>query len=73
MRTVTLIEAPPSASAYASGQKDSPRALLDAGLREGLEAVGLTVRIGGQVSPCRWLPDPKNPQAANAGAVIDRA
>jgi arginase len=73
MRTVTLIEAPTSAGAYAPGQEDGPRALLDAGLREGLEAVGVTVHIGGQASPFRWRPDPENPRAANAGAVIDRA
>ena len=73
MRTVTLIEAPTSAGAYAPGQGDGPRALLDAGLREGLEGVGVTVRIGGQASPFRWRPDPESPRAANAGAVIDRA
>jgi arginase len=38
-----------------------------------MEAVGVTVRIGGQASPFRWRPDPENPRAANAGAVIDRA
>jgi arginase len=73
MRTVTLIEAPTSAGAYAPGQEDGPRALLDAGLRERLEAVGVTVRIGGQASQFSWRPDPENPRAANAGAVIDRA
>jgi arginase len=73
MRTVTLIEAPTSAGAYAPGQEDGPRALLDAGLREGLEAVGVTVRLGGRVSPFRWRPDPDNPRAANAGTVIDGA
>ncbi len=73
MRTVTLIEGPTSAGAYAPGQEDGPRALLDAGLREALEAVGVTVRIGGQASPFRWRPDPESPSAANAGAVIDRA
>lgn len=73
MRTVTLIEAPTSAGAYAPGQEDGPRALLDAGLREELEAVGVTVHISGQASPFRWRPDPENPRAANAGAVIDHA
>jgi arginase len=73
MRTVTLIEAPTSADAYAPGQEDGPPALLDAGLREGLEAVDITVHIGGQASPFRWRPDPENPRAANTGAVIDRA
>jgi arginase len=73
MRTVMLIEAPTSAGAYAPGQEEGPRALLDAGLREGLEAVGVTVQIGGQASPFRWQPDPENPRAANAGAVIDGA
>jgi arginase len=73
MRTVTLVQAPTSAGAYAPGQEDGPRALLDAGLCEGLEAVGVTVHIGGQASPFRWRPDPDNPRAANAGAVIDRA
>jgi arginase len=73
VRTVTLIEAPTSAGAYAPGQEDGPRALLDAGLREGLEAVGVTVRLGGQASPFRRRPDPDNPRAANASAVIDRA
>ena len=73
MRTVTLIEAATSAGAYAPGQEDGPRALLDAGLRERLEAVGVTVHIGGQASPFRWRPDPESPRAANVGAVIDRA
>jgi arginase len=73
MRTVTLIEAPTSAGAYAPGQEDGPRALLEAGLREGLEAVGVTVHLGGQASPFRWRPDPDNPRAANASTVIDRA
>jgi arginase len=73
MRTVTLIEAPTSAAGYAPGQEDGPRALLDAGLREGLEAVGVAVHAGGQVSPFRWRPDPESPRAANAGVVIDRA
>lgn len=35
--------------------------------------MGVTVRIGGQASPFRWRPDPENPRAANAGAVVDRA
>src|ERR1700685_1284674 len=73
MRTVTLVEAPTSAGGYAPGQEDGPHALLEAGLVERLEAAGGTVRRGGQVSPCRWRPDPENPRAANAGAVIDRA
>lgn len=73
MRTVTLIEAPTSAGAYAPGQEDGPQALLDAGLREGLEAVGVTVHIGGRASPFRWRPDPESPRAANVGAVIERA
>ena len=73
MRAVTLIEAPTSAGAYAPGQEDGPRALLEAGLVERLEAAGAAVRSGGQVSPFRWRPDPDDPRAANAGAVIDRA
>jgi arginase len=73
MRTVTLVEAPTSAGAYSPGQEDGPRALLDAGLRERLEAVGVTVHVGGQASPFRWRPDPESPRAANAGVVIDRA
>jgi len=73
VRTVTLVEAPTSAGAYASGQEDGPRALLDGGLVERLEAAGLAVRGGGRVSPFRWRPDPESPRAANAGAVIDRA
>jgi arginase len=73
MGPVTLVEAPTSAGAYAPGQEDGPRALVDAGLIERLETAGLVVRRGGRVSPFRWRPDPKNPRAANAGAVIDRA
>ncbi len=73
MRTVTLVEAPTSAGGYAPGQEDGPRALLDAGLIDSLEAAGVAVHRGGQVTPCRWRPDPDNPRAANAGAVIDRA
>jgi arginase len=73
MRAVTLVEAPTSAGAYAPGQEDGPRALVDAGLVERLKAAGLTVRVGGRVSPFRWRPDPESPRAANAGAVIDRA
>jgi arginase len=73
MRTVTVIEAPTSAGGYAPGQEDGPRALLEAGLLERLEAAGVAVRHGGQVTPFRWRPDPDDPRAANAGAVIDRA
>jgi arginase len=73
MRAVTLIEAPTSAGGYAPGQEDGPRALLDAGLVERLEAAGVEMRHGGQVKPSRWQPDPDNPRAANAAAVIDRA
>jgi arginase len=73
MRTVTVIEAPTSAGGYAPGQEDGPRALLEAGLVERLEATGVAVRRGGRVTPYRWRPDPDNATAANAGAVIDRA
>jgi len=73
MRTVTVIEAPTSAGGYAPGQEDGPRALLEAGLVERLESVGVAVGRGGQVTPFRWRPDPDNPRAATAGAVIDRA
>jgi arginase len=73
MRTVTVIEAPTSAGGYAPGQDDGPRALLEAGLLERLEAAGVAVRRGGQVTPFRWRADPESPRAANAGAVIDRA
>jgi arginase len=73
MRTVTLLEAPTSAGGYAPGQEDGPRALLDGGLVEHLEAAGVATSRGGQVTPCRWQPDFDNPRAANAGAVIDRA
>ena len=73
MRTVTLVEAPTSAGGYAPGQEDGPRALLEAGLVERLESAGVAVGRGGQVTPFRWRPDPDNPRAANAGAVIDRA
>jgi arginase len=73
MRTVTVIEAPTSAGGYAPGHEDGPGALLDAGLLERLDAAGVAVRHGGQVTPFRWRPDPGNPRAANADAVIDRA
>jgi arginase len=73
MRTVALVEAPTSAGGYAPGQEDGPRAALDAGLIDLLEAAGAAVHRAGQVTPCRWRPDPDNPRAANAGAVIDRA
>ena len=49
MRTVTLIGAPTSVGGYAPGQEDGPRALLDAGLVERLEAAGVEMRRGGQV------------------------
>jgi len=45
MRMVMLVEAPTSAGAYAPGQEDGPRALLDAGLVERLEAGGLVVHL----------------------------
>jgi arginase len=73
MRTVTLVEAPTSAGGYAPGQEDGPRALLDAGLVERLEAVGVAVQRAGRVTPFRWRPDLDNPRAANAGVVTDRA
>jgi arginase len=67
------VEAPTSAGAYAPGQEDGPRALLEAGLVERLELAGVVVRSGGQVTAFRWRPDPDNPGAANAAAVIERA
>jgi arginase len=73
MRTVTLVEAPTSAGGYAPGQEDGPHALLEAGLIDLLEAAGVVVHRAGQVTPYRWRPDPDNPRAANADAVIDRA
>src|ERR1700684_4071638 len=73
MRTVALVEAPTSAGGYAPGQEDGPHALLEAGLIDSLEAAGVAVRRAGQVTPFRWRPDPDNPRAANAAAVIDRA
>ena len=73
MRNVSLVEAPTSAGGYAPGQEDGPRALLEAGLVERLQDAGVAVHRSGRVTPCRWRPDPDNPQAANAGAVIDRA
>ena len=73
MRAITLVEASTSAGGYAPGQEDGPRALLGAGLIAQLEGAGVAVRRGGRVAPFRWRPDPGNPRAANAGAVIDRA
>jgi arginase len=73
MRTVTLVEAPTSAGAYAPGQEDGPRALLEAGLIERLEAEGVVVNRAERVTPFRWRPDADSPRAANATVVIDRA
>jgi arginase len=73
MRTVTLVQAPTSAGGYGPGQEDGPQALLEAGLAEVLESAGVSVRGGSPVAPFRWRPDPENPRAANADAVIDRA
>jgi hypothetical protein len=41
VRTVTVIEARTTAGGYAPGQDDGPGALLDAGLVERPEAVGV--------------------------------
>ena len=68
-----MIEAPTSAGGYAPGQEDGPSALLEAGLVQRLQAAGVGARRGGQATPFRWRPDPDNPRAANADAVIDRA
>src|ERR1700744_4967117 len=38
LRTVTLVEAPTSAGGYVPGQEDGPRAVLEAGLGERLQA-----------------------------------
>ncbi|MBV8735297.1 MAG: arginase family protein [Solirubrobacterales bacterium] len=73
MRTVRLVAAPTSAGAYAPGQEDGPRALLDAGLVQRLETAGVAVNRGKEVSRFRWRPDPHSPRAANIAAVIDRA
>jgi arginase len=73
VRTVTVIQARSSAGGYAPGQEDGPRALLDAGLVEGLQAAGVATRDGGTVRAFRWRPDLGSPRAANAGVVIDRA
>jgi arginase len=73
MRTITLIEAPTSAGAYAPGQEDGPDALIKAGLVSRLEAAGIATRVGSRVTPFRWRPDSSDPAAANTNAVIDRA
>lgn len=73
MRRVTLVEAQTSAGGYAPGQEEGPDALLAAGLIDQLQAAGVAVHRGGQVTPFRWRPDADNPTAANVGAVIDRA
>ena len=73
METITLIEASTSAGAYAPGQEEGPRALLEAGLVERLTAAGVSVQRGGRVESFRWRPDAENPRAANAEAVVDRA
>src|ERR1039458_9624216 len=85
MRTVTLVEAPTSAGAYAPGQEDGPRALLEAGLVERLEAAGVAGRraaISGTTPPNRACssvcertildkirPDPSLRRSTTAAAV----
>lgn len=73
MRTITVLDAPTSAGAYAPGQEEGPRAIHDAGLIPRLEAAGVAVTRGGAVEPFRWSPDPESPRAANAAAVTERA
>src|SRR6202050_4027509 len=73
MRTVTVVRTATTPGGYSPGQEDCPHARLEAGLIDLLEAAGVAVHRAGQVTPYRWRPDPDNPRAANAGAVIDRA
>jgi arginase len=70
MAGLTVVGAPTSAGAYAPGQEDGPRALREHGL---VEALGAAVSDAGDVAGFRWRPDPSNPRAANAAAVVDRA
>jgi hypothetical protein len=52
MRTVTLVESPDERRwGFARSGGGSSRALLEAGLVEQLEAAGVAVRRGGQVTP----------------------
>lgn len=72
-RTVTVLDAPTSAGAYAPGQEDGPRALRAAGLLEALRGAGVRVLDAGAIDPFRWRPDSGAPRAANADTVADRA
>ena len=72
MTGVTIVGAPTSAGAYAPGQEEGPRALREAGLAGRLEAAGLRVADAGDVDGFRWRPDPAQPRAANAAAVVAR-
>jgi arginase len=69
-RPLAVIGVPSSAGAYAPGQEKAPRALRDAGLLAGLEAVGVAVVDHGDAPVWRWRPDPEHPYAQNLAAVV---
>jgi arginase len=69
MSALALIGAPSSAGAYAPGQERAPAALREAGLVDALGAGGVAVQDRGDVPGFRWVPDPEDPRAANAGVV----
>ena len=68
-----VIGAPSSAGAYAPGQEKAPRALREAGLLEGLVAVGIDVVDHGDSPVWRWRPDATHCRAQNVHAVVQSA
>ena len=75
LNPLTIIGAPSSAGAYATGQEKAPEALRAAGLVEYLNARGITVDDRGDVPGFRWRVDRVNPRAMNAdmAATVARA
>lgn len=72
-KSISWIGAPSSAGSYSPGQEKTPAALRQAGFLELLRSQGISVRDRGDAPGFRWRPDPANPRAMNAQAVVTTA
>jgi arginase len=72
-RIISLIGAPSSAGAYASGQEKAPATFRRHGLVSNLRRTGRVITDRGDVPGFRWRPDLSRPKAMNLDAVTQTA
>ena len=70
-RSLGVLGVPTSAGAFAPGQEWAPAALRDAGLLDGLRALGADVHDHGDREVWRWRPDRDHPRAQNVPKIVE--